>query len=85
MLIRNAAAIMTGLPGAAARAPGGDLRIDQEGRISAIGRLEKEPGERVITQGVGNLRQGAAIRPVPASSAQRVGAPQGGGAEAKGK
>ena len=44
-----------------------------------------EPGERVITQGVGNLRQGAAIRPVPASSAQRVGAPQGGGAEAKGK
>ena len=48
MLIRNAAAIMTGLPGAAARAPGGDLRIDQEGRISAIGRLEKEPGERVI-------------------------------------
>lgn len=32
-------------------------------------------GERVITQGVGNLKQGAAIRPVPASSPQRVGAP----------
>ncbi len=32
-------------------------------------------GERVITQGVGNLKQGAPIKPVPASSAQRVGAP----------
>lgn len=32
-------------------------------------------GERVITQGVGNLKQGAPITPVPASSAQRVGAP----------
>jgi cytosine/adenosine deaminase-related metal-dependent hydrolase len=48
MLIRNAAAIMTGLPGAAARARGSDLRIDREGRISAIGRLEEEPGERVV-------------------------------------
>jgi len=36
-----------------------------------------KPGERVITQGIGNLRQGAPIRPVPASSAQRVGAPKG--------
>ena len=44
-----------------------------------------KPGERVITQGIGNLRQGAAIRPVPASSAQRVGTPKGGNAEAKGK
>lgn len=45
-----------------------------------------KPGERVITQGIGNLRQGAAIKPVPASSAQRVGAPpKGGGGEAKGK
>ncbi|MDZ3831822.1 MAG: efflux RND transporter periplasmic adaptor subunit [Sphingopyxis sp.] len=34
-----------------------------------------EPGERVITQGLGNLRQGASIRPVPASSPQRIGAP----------
>ncbi|MDR6833501.1 MULTISPECIES: efflux RND transporter periplasmic adaptor subunit [unclassified Sphingopyxis] len=32
-------------------------------------------GERVITQGVGNLKQGAPITAVPASSAQRVGAP----------
>ena len=49
-----------------------------------------KPGERVITQGVGNLRQGAPIRPVPASSAQRVGAQPkgsatGGDAQAKGK
>ncbi len=32
-------------------------------------------GERVVTQGVGNLKQGAPIKPVPANSAQRVGAP----------
>ncbi len=32
-------------------------------------------GERVITQGVGNLKQGAPIKPVPASRAQRVGVP----------
>ncbi|MFC3783465.1 membrane fusion protein (multidrug efflux system) [Sphingopyxis italica] len=44
-----------------------------------------KPGERVISQGIGNLRQGAAIRPVPASSAQRVGAPKGESAKAKGK
>lgn len=36
-------------------------------------------GERVITQGLGNLRQGQAIRPVAASSAQNIGAPKGGG------
>lgn len=44
-----------------------------------------KPGERVITQGIGNLRQGAPIRPVPASSAQRVGAPKGNAPEAKGE
>ncbi|KTE11410.1 efflux RND transporter periplasmic adaptor subunit [Sphingopyxis sp. H115] len=44
-----------------------------------------KPGERVITQGIGNLRQGAAIRPVAANSAQRVAAPRGDGAEAQGK
>ncbi|MBE1528187.1 membrane fusion protein (multidrug efflux system) [Sphingopyxis sp. OAS728] len=44
-----------------------------------------KPGDRVITQGIGNLRQGAPIRPVPASKAQRVGAPKGGDAPAKGK
>ncbi|WP_428631863.1 efflux RND transporter periplasmic adaptor subunit [Sphingopyxis sp.] len=32
-------------------------------------------GERVITQGVGTLKQGAPIKPVPASSVQRVGVP----------
>lgn len=42
-------------------------------------------GERVISQGIGNLRQGAAIRPVPASSPQRVGAPKGEGAGTKGR
>ena len=44
-----------------------------------------KPGERVITQGIGNLRQGAAVRPVPASSAQRVGTPKGSGAGTKGE
>ncbi|SNS83173.1 Cytosine/adenosine deaminase [Noviherbaspirillum humi] len=46
-LIRNAAAIMTGLPGAQARHPGPDLRV-ANGVISAIGRLLPEPGERVV-------------------------------------
>ena len=36
-----------------------------------------KPGDRVITQGVGNLKQGSAIKPVPATSPQRVGAPAG--------
>ncbi|MBL0914171.1 MAG: efflux RND transporter periplasmic adaptor subunit [Sphingopyxis sp.] len=48
-----------------------------------------KPGDKVITQGVGNLKQGAPIKPVPASSPQRVGAPAGKGADgdsaAKGK
>ena len=36
------------------------------------------PGEKVITQGTANLKDGAQIRPVPASAPQRVGArPQG--------
>ncbi|MBN9789560.1 efflux transporter periplasmic adaptor subunit [Pseudonocardia sp. TMWB2A] len=34
-----------------------------------------KPGERVITQGLGTLKQGANIKAVPASSPQRVGAP----------
>lgn len=33
------------------------------------------PGEKVITQGTANLRDGAQIKPVPASSPQRVKAP----------
>ncbi len=48
MLIRNATAIMTGLPGAQARASGCDLRIDAAGRVGAIGALAPEPGERLV-------------------------------------
>ncbi|HLB16734.1 MAG TPA: amidohydrolase family protein [Burkholderiales bacterium] len=48
MLIRNALAIMTGLPGDQARAPGGDIRIDAQGRIAAIGRLAPAAAERVL-------------------------------------
>lgn len=36
------------------------------------------PGEKVITQGTANLRDGAEIKPVPASSPQRVKAPPAG-------
>lgn len=42
-------------------------------------------GDRVITQGVGNLRDGADIRPVPADSPQRVGAPAAAKTAEKGK
>ena len=48
MLIRNAIAIMTGLPGAMARASGPDLRIDAEGRIAGIGRLSPHEGEKLV-------------------------------------
>jgi len=48
MLIRNAAAIMTGLPGAKARAAGADLRIDADGRIAAIGNLTTNSSEPVV-------------------------------------
>ncbi len=34
-------------------------------------------GDKVITQGLGNVRQDADIRPVPASTPQRVGPPPG--------
>jgi len=47
VLIRNALAIMTGLPGEKARAAGPDLRIDPQGRIASIGKLLPERGERV--------------------------------------
>jgi membrane fusion protein (multidrug efflux system) len=33
------------------------------------------PGEKVITQGTANLKDGMAIKPVPASAPQRVRAP----------
>ncbi len=47
LLVRNATAILTGLPGDAARAAGSDLRV-RDGRIAAIGTLQPEPGERQI-------------------------------------
>ena len=34
-----------------------------------------EPGDRVITQGLNDVRQGTAVRPVPAGTPQRVGSP----------
>ena len=33
------------------------------------------PGEKVIVQGTANLRDGAPIKPVPASAPQRIKAP----------
>jgi len=36
------------------------------------------PGEKVITQGTANLRDGAPVRPVPATAPQRVQAPPAG-------
>jgi cytosine/adenosine deaminase-related metal-dependent hydrolase len=47
LLIRNATAILTGLPGASARAQGPDIRV-RGGRITAIGELAPEPGERQL-------------------------------------
>lgn len=48
LLIRGALALLTGLPGAAARSSTGtDLRV-RDGVIDAIGTLAPEPGERVI-------------------------------------
>lgn len=38
------------------------------------------PGDKVITQGTNNLKQGAPIKPVPAGTPQRVGPPPGKGA-----
>ncbi|MBB5392562.1 MULTISPECIES: amidohydrolase family protein [unclassified Herbaspirillum] len=47
ILIRNLQAIMTGLPGAASRHAGPDIRIDG-GTVAAIGKLAPQPGERII-------------------------------------
>jgi cytosine/adenosine deaminase-related metal-dependent hydrolase len=48
LLIRGAAALLTGLPGAAARSvTGTDLRV-RDGLVAAIGTLAPEPGERII-------------------------------------
>ena len=48
MLLRNAMAIMTGSAGPLARVPGPDIRIDRNGRIASIGKLDPAPGERVL-------------------------------------
>jgi 8-oxoguanine deaminase len=49
MLIRNASAVLTGAPGAAARSAARDLRIGSDGRIAEMGRgLLPDPGERVL-------------------------------------
>jgi 8-oxoguanine deaminase len=50
LLIRNATAILTGLPGSAARHAGPDIRI-RAGKIAAMGALPPEPGERQIDAG----------------------------------
>jgi membrane fusion protein (multidrug efflux system) len=42
------------------------------------------PGEKVITQGLGQLKDGAPIKPVPATAPQRVQAPPPGAAGAAG-
>jgi membrane fusion protein (multidrug efflux system) len=47
------------------------------------------PGEKVITQGLANLKDGAPIKPVPASAPQRVqarppGAMKGAGPRGRG-
>ena len=49
-LIRNAAAILTGLDGAQARHAGPDIRVE-DGRISAMGALAPLPGEEQIDAG----------------------------------
>lgn len=46
-LIRNAASIMTGLPGHAARHAGPDIRV-AGGIITAIGALQPRPDERIV-------------------------------------
>ncbi|OYW43988.1 MAG: efflux transporter periplasmic adaptor subunit [Sphingomonadales bacterium 32-68-7] len=44
-----------------------------------------QPGDKVITQGLGtNVRPNAAVRPVPASAAQRIAPPGQGGAQRPG-
>jgi len=43
-----------------------------------------KPGDRVITQGLANLKAGAAIKPVPASAPQRLAPPPEGGGRAPG-
>ena len=50
------------------------------GSVTIASTKGLKPGDRIITQGTANLKQGAAIRAVPASAPQRVvpGKPGGG-------
>jgi 8-oxoguanine deaminase len=51
LLIRGATALLTGLPGGAARSTTGtDIRV-RDGVIAALGNLSPEPGERVLDAG----------------------------------
>lgn len=54
------------------------IAADRTSGVNWVITAGLETGDHVITQGVGNLKQGAAIRPVAARSEQRVGAPAGG-------
>ncbi len=47
VLVQGAQALLTGLPGTASRAGACDVRIRGD-RIEAVGRLQREPGERVL-------------------------------------
>jgi 8-oxoguanine deaminase len=48
LLIRGADHLLTGLPGSAMRSTGTDVRV-RGGVIAAIGKLQPEPGERVVS------------------------------------
>jgi 8-oxoguanine deaminase len=47
LLIKNAAAILTGAKGNAERHPGPDIRVT-DGKVNALGTLTPQPGERVL-------------------------------------
>ena len=42
------------------------------------------PGDKVITEGIGKVKPNQPVKPVPAGSPQRIGAPQGGNRTGKG-
>jgi membrane fusion protein (multidrug efflux system) len=42
------------------------------------------PGEKIITQGTANLKDGAEVKPVPASAPQKVQAPPPGAMKGQG-
>ena len=59
--------------------------IDFAGTVTHSAHASWKPGDKVISQGVGNLRQGASIKPVPAGSPQRLGGAAGKDSAAKGR